>query len=121
MDFQLKTLFLDSTFEVDYSAVGRAGAAVVVFPHLKVLDQGSRGDGTFAWATIETKTGPVSIGSIYAPNKRALCIELWEWLLNFTHTSNWLLLGDWNIVEFHDDSVGHSLGCMGWKNVAEKN
>lgn len=48
MEFQLRTLFPNCSFEVNYSSEGRVGAIVVIAPHLKVLAQGSRGDGTFA-------------------------------------------------------------------------
>lgn len=124
VQFQLLTLFQDCTFEVDYSAEGRAGAAVVIMPHLKVLDKGSKGDGTFAWCTIETSVGPVSVGSVYAPNKRASDIALWEWLSNFTHTRSWLLMGDWNMVELHDDEVGPTAPLHGteerkWKDLVD--
>lgn len=37
VEFQLKTLFQDSTYVVDYTTDARARAAVVAFPHLKVI------------------------------------------------------------------------------------
>lgn len=124
IDFQLQTLFQDSVFEVDYSAEGRGGAALVVFLHLKVLAQGKRWDDTFSWCTIESSVGPVSIGSIYVPNDKAGCIELWEWLHNFTHQNNWLMMGDWNMVELHDDTIGpsthlHGIEERGWINLVD--
>lgn len=71
VDFKLRTLFKGSTFKVNYSNEGKAGAAVVVFSQHKVIAQGSKGDGTFALCTIESKSGPISVGSVCAPNERA--------------------------------------------------
>lgn len=68
--------------------------------------------------------GPISIGSMYAPNERAHRIEMYEWLVNFMHQGNWMLLGDWNMVDLHDDSMGHSAHLhgtkeRGWKSLID--
>lgn len=81
-------------------------AAVLVLSGLKVLAQGAKGDGTFAWCTMKTVAGNVSIRSIHAPNERAKRIALWEWLHDFMHDGSWALAGDWNMAKLHDDSVG---------------
>lgn len=65
----------------------------------QVIDKGFRGDGTFAWATISTRYGDISTGSIYAPNKRRDRIDLWRWILQLNPNKTWIFGGDliwWN-------------------------
>lgn len=97
---------------------------MVALPHRKVLAQGSRGDGTLAWCTVETEVGHVNIGSVYAPNSRVARIELWKWMSTHLHEGHWVLAGDWNMVEMFDDSVGRSAHLHGteersWKRLVE--
>jgi hypothetical protein len=69
ISFHLQLIFTSSSYELDLSESGRVGYAVVVAPHIEVLDKGRRGDGTFSWVKISTVTGPVYISSIYAPSE----------------------------------------------------
>lgn len=78
IDFQLSSLLWDGKFVVDYAKGGRAGATIGVFSNLRVTDQGTKGDGCFAWCTVETSVGQVSIGLVYAPNECANCKDLWD-------------------------------------------
>lgn len=94
LDFQLKSLFPQVATQVDYIEEGKTGATVIVLSSLKVLVRGARGDGTFAWCTVETKVGNVSVGSIYASNEREKRIALWDWLHNFLQDGNCVLAGD---------------------------
>lgn len=75
---------------MDYSPQGRAGAAVGVLSNLKVLDKGVKGDGSFAWCTIDIVVGLVSVGSVYAPNERARRIKLCDWMTSHLHDGNWI-------------------------------
>lgn len=88
VEFQFNTLFPLCNYIVDYSREGWVGTAILSLPHCKVTDQGTRGDGTLAWCTIDTKVGPVSIASVYAPNSRASRIELWNWMCMNLHEGN---------------------------------
>jgi exonuclease III len=107
--FQLQSIFPTGTSVIDSLDSGRVGSAVLLAPHLVILDQGSRGDGTFSWAKIETSKGPVHVGLIYAPAERAKRISLWTWLREFVQSEdNWLIGGDLNMMEFLKDSAGTS-------------
>lgn len=61
---------------MDYNEEGRAGAAVIVLLGLKVYAQGSKGDGTLAWCTMETPKGRVNVALVYVPNGRAKSSQL---------------------------------------------
>lgn len=76
IEFQCKTLFPDKRFIVDYTVEGRAGTTVGILSNCNIQDSGTKGDGSFAWCTIDTVVGPVSVGSVYAPNERARRKEL---------------------------------------------
>lgn len=66
-----------------------------------------------AWCTIDTPIRSFSISSVYAPNERARRKDLWEWMDTNLHDGNWLFLGDWNMIEFYDDSIGPSAHLHG--------
>lgn len=69
------------------------------------MNYGTKGDGCFAWCTIDTSVGPISIGSVYAPNEQARRKALWDWMATHLHDGNWVFVGDWNMIEFFDDLV----------------
>lgn len=69
IDFQLRTLFPQGRFMVDYLVEGRIGVTVGVISNLPIIDQGVKGDGCFAWYTLDTNVGLVNFGSVYAPNE----------------------------------------------------
>lgn len=71
INFQLKMLFPKKPFIVDYNAEGRAWVTVVALSDWPISAQGVKGDGTFAWCTLDSPAGPISVGSVYAPNVRA--------------------------------------------------
>jgi hypothetical protein len=50
-------VFLDSHEESD-----RVGSAIIAASHVKVLDHGSKGDGTFSWIKVESSREPIYIG-----------------------------------------------------------
>lgn len=73
---------------------------------------------------METTTGNVSIGSLHTSNERAKKIKLWEWLHNFLHDGNWVLVGVWNMAELHENLVGPSPRLHGteewsWKRTID--
>lgn len=126
VSIHLQTVFLNGTVVQDSSESNRVGAAIVLAPHIVVLDQGSKGDGSFAWAKIDTPKGPVHVGSVYAPVERSRRLGLWNWMRDFFRPDdNWVLGGDWNMVEFHEDSSGTSSVIHGaegrqWCSVQDK-
>lgn len=70
IEFQIKSLFPNARFQVDFNEEGCASATFIVLSDLIVSIQGSRGDGTLVWYTMETSEGKVNIAFLYAPNER---------------------------------------------------
>lgn len=93
-EFNLNLLIPGGTIVLDFDRDQKVGAALVIPPHLQVTRQGTKGDGSLAWATVTTATGDLNIGSIYAPNERNKRKELWEWIAGNLPKSNWVLCGD---------------------------
>jgi hypothetical protein len=118
-------IFPNAKVIVDVSPEGRTGSAIVVAPNIQVLDQGCKGDGTFAWVRIQTITGPLNIGSIYAPAEQGRRMRFWRWLHSQALEENWVLTGDFNMLEFYDDSLGRSSVIQGaeeriWKLMVDE-
>ncbi|KAL3687200.1 hypothetical protein R1sor_013509 [Riccia sorocarpa] len=123
--FNLATIFEKGTIVVDYACNEQGGAALILHASIKVLERGVKGDGTAAWASIQTHDGPLNIMSLYAPNK---CIErrpVWNWLREKISTEPWVIVGDWNMVELPEDSTCPSTILSGgeeriWKAVSQE-
>lgn len=77
---------------------------------VQILHQGVKRDGTFSWVQISTSFGPLNIGSIYAPYDYSRQVVLWNWLdNNFTSISHpWLLTGDFNMINFLNNSTNQT-------------
>jgi exonuclease III len=95
VQLHLQSLVADCTVITDSSETGRVGSAIVVPPHITVLDSGVKGDGTFSWVKVHSPQGPICIGSVYAPANRTRRVQFWSWLQNFIQEGNWLLAW-WN-------------------------
>jgi exonuclease III len=70
VQLHLQTLGPEGQVFIVSSGSGRVGSAIVTARHIKVLDNGSRGDGTFTWVKVDSVKGPIFIGSVYAPAGR---------------------------------------------------
>ena len=70
VEFHLRSMLPDGTVVTDSSEGGRAGSTIVVASNVTVLDSGAKGDGTFTWMKIQTISGPLHIGFVYAPADR---------------------------------------------------
>ncbi|KAL3697864.1 hypothetical protein R1sor_011940 [Riccia sorocarpa] len=106
LHFNLSRMWEGGSFVVDYSLTGRGGAAVLIHPSWKVRSSGIKGDGTAAWAEVETIAGLVKIISVYAPNNERDRKTFWAWLSQKLDGENWVVAGDMNSVELPDDSDG---------------
>jgi exonuclease III len=78
VEIHLRNLIQNGTVIFDVNAEGQIGSAIVVKPDLEVLDKGKKGDGTFAWIKIQSSSGPIYIGSVYAPAERGKRIRFWR-------------------------------------------
>jgi hypothetical protein len=73
---------------------------------------------------IQTSKGPLKIGYIYAPAERGRRCRFWQWLNSLLLEDNWVFAGDFNMLEFHDDSLGRSSVLHGseeraWKCIVD--
>ncbi|KAL3679911.1 hypothetical protein R1sor_022867 [Riccia sorocarpa] len=108
-EWNMRSIFPNGKVVIDYAVNEKGGAALVVAESHKVIDSGVRGDGTVAWAKIDTPNkGMVGVVSIYAPTKSPRRIPLWIWLKDLLEEGNWILLGDFNCVELPEDTQGTS-------------
>ncbi|KAL3681016.1 hypothetical protein R1sor_023972 [Riccia sorocarpa] len=57
LEFNVRKLIPGAHCMIDYSMSDRGGAAIVIHPSIKVLEGGIKGDGSMAWAVVETKVG----------------------------------------------------------------
>lgn len=67
VDVQLSTLFPQGFWILDHNVGHKVGCAIVASSHIHILDSGTKGDGTCAWVSIQSVTGPITIVSVYAP------------------------------------------------------
>jgi hypothetical protein len=121
----LQSLVPDCQVILDSSDTGQVGNAIVVPPHIKLIDSGFKGDGTFAWAKIKVAIGTLHIESVYAPANRSQQIQFWHWLKGFLNDGDWLLAGDHNMVEMPEDSFGtstifHGTECHVWHSFVDQ-
>ncbi|CAM6095383.1 unnamed protein product [Calypogeia fissa] len=119
-EFALKNITEGCTVIMDTVVNGWVGMALIIPPHMQLLDSGKRGDDTFCWAKVQGWDGPIYQGSIYASCEWPLRIELWEWMIASLPQDKWIFAGDFNILELLDDttdysSVIHGSECRVWK------
>lgn len=69
--FQLNLINRDAVKVIDYTPRGKVGAKIVIPKTHLVLDKGTKGDGTFAWAKVATNIGDIKISFVYMSNKCA--------------------------------------------------
>lgn len=113
VEFQIKTLVPQVTFQIDCNEEGKAGAIVIVLSNLKVMAQGSKGCGTLAWCTVETLAEKVNVASVYTPNEWSRRSRLWNWMSINLPEGNWLWARDWNMTKYFDDAMGLSARLHG--------
>lgn len=98
-DFHLNNIRAGCFRIYDKAENGWIGAALCIPSCYQVLESGAKGDGTVAWAKIQTYNGDLRIASVYAPNNRMARIDLWKWLLTLDKNDKWIFAGDWNMVD----------------------
>ncbi|KAL3684087.1 hypothetical protein R1sor_002109 [Riccia sorocarpa] len=69
LESQLTSIIPGATVVVDLNSEARGGTAIVLTPGVQILNTGTKGDGSCAWATIMTARGPTTIYSVYAPGE----------------------------------------------------
>ncbi|KAL3692124.1 hypothetical protein R1sor_005775 [Riccia sorocarpa] len=104
----LKRVMPRSTAIVDYKTNGDGDAVLLVHDSLIIREKGVSGSGFAAWARIQTEVGVLGILSLHAPNDSRTRKEVWTWLRNLVGDDRWIILGDFNMVETQQDSIGPS-------------
>ncbi|KAL3686059.1 hypothetical protein R1sor_004081 [Riccia sorocarpa] len=123
LEARIAAIIPGAVVEIDYTASGRGGAAIIVPPKYKVTETGTSGVGNAAFATVQTDAGDINIMSIHAPNTVEGRIHMWEGLHQQLENGKWILTGDFNMVELWGDSVGKSAiiaraEARAWKAVS---
>ncbi|KAL3676908.1 hypothetical protein R1sor_026856 [Riccia sorocarpa] len=98
-----------SPIVVDYNKENGDGDAVLLCHRsITVLDKGVSGKGFAVWLRMQTGVGPVAVVSLHAPNESSARKEVGEWLKQLTREGQWIIMGDFNMVERQKDSIGPS-------------
>jgi hypothetical protein len=92
---------------------GRGGSALLLHPLLTVISSGILNKGRATWVVVSHSEGPVGLASIYAPNSSRLWAVLWEELKNTLPSAQWILSGDYNMIESRSNSTGSSPSLQG--------
>lgn len=87
---------------------GKGGTALLVRPSLKVIDSGALDFGRAVWIRIEGDSGSFGVVNIYAPNSPRDRAILWRDLCETLPMENWILCGNFNMIEDKIDASGVS-------------
>ncbi|KAL3699682.1 hypothetical protein R1sor_017704 [Riccia sorocarpa] len=93
---------------VDYKENGDGDAVLLCHESLRIVERGVSGKGFAAWARIQTSVGVVRVISLHAPNDSRKRKEVWIWMRDLVADERWIVLGDFNMVESQEDSIGPS-------------
>ena len=95
-----KTTFFHSTHRD-----GSGGAVIGLAPWIAkfVIDNGEDPSHCCVWVHTIINAQPIGFCSIYAPNDPKNRTSLWDWTVNNLPNADWVLGGDFNMVEKHVD------------------
>ncbi|KAL3677440.1 hypothetical protein R1sor_027388 [Riccia sorocarpa] len=94
---------------IDYKENGMGDAVLLCHRSIIISGTGTSGKGYGAWAKIHLEgVGTVGVMSIHAPTKRRLRRDAWRWVREVTETGKWIICGDFNMVEYPEDTIGPS-------------
>ncbi|KAL3688213.1 hypothetical protein R1sor_014522 [Riccia sorocarpa] len=125
LERQLSSLIQGATVVADLNNEARGGTALLIEPNVQVLNTGIKGDGSCAWAQIQTCKGGVNVCSVYAPGTPQKRRFLWDWMLQTLPEGRWIIAGDLNMVEYVEDSRGPTAVLRGeelqkWRALSEE-
>ncbi|KAL3691489.1 hypothetical protein R1sor_005140 [Riccia sorocarpa] len=93
---------------IDHTRNGVADSVILINKSLPIIEHGVSGKGYAAWAKIKTVAGVVGIMGVHGPRKQAKRPDAWEWIQSVIKEGKWILIGDLNMVERREDSIGPS-------------
>ncbi|KAL3676158.1 hypothetical protein R1sor_026106 [Riccia sorocarpa] len=125
LERQLASLIHGATIVADLNNEARGGTAMLIDPSVRVLNTGTKGDGSCAWAKIQTSRGEVTVCSVYAPGTPQERRVLWDWMVQTLAEGQWIISGDFNMVEYVEDSRGPTAVLRGeelqkWRILSEE-
>ncbi|KAL3678442.1 hypothetical protein R1sor_021398 [Riccia sorocarpa] len=104
----LESVMPGATKICDYKEEGTVDSVLLIDKSLQVLRTGTTGLGYAAWMVVNTEIGHIGIIAIHAPTKKRLRPDVWTWIQGIMDAGQWILLGDLNMVENRNDSIGPS-------------
>ncbi|KAL3683238.1 hypothetical protein R1sor_001260 [Riccia sorocarpa] len=124
LETRLRATLPNMQIFIDYTTTGRGDAALLIPNHFQVSDWGCSGVGNVVWAEIQATDGPIKIASIHTPNTKEDRMLFWDRIDSILGQGRWILAGDYNMVELHDDNKGKSALLAGaearaWKFFSE--
>ncbi|KAL3685915.1 hypothetical protein R1sor_003937 [Riccia sorocarpa] len=106
VEFNLRNLMPGAKVVMDYAENELGGAALVIHESIKVVSTGVKGTGQMALACVEVHGRQFMVASIYGSHGPEEKIQFFHWLRDKAEDSNWIILGDWNMVLTPEDSSG---------------
>ncbi|KAL3697755.1 hypothetical protein R1sor_011831 [Riccia sorocarpa] len=106
LETRLRALMPEGRIIVDYTPSGRGGCALLISHKLRVSEVGTSQFGGAAWPTVHAASGSIRVASLHAPNTKEERQVNWDWWDHQIDGEDWLIAGDYNNVELHDDSKG---------------
>ncbi|KAL3681754.1 hypothetical protein R1sor_024710 [Riccia sorocarpa] len=104
----LKKIMPNGTATVDYKENGDGDAVLICHNSLRIIERGVSGSGFAAWVKVNTSIGIVGVLCLHAPNESRKRKEVWAWMQPLIAVGQWIILGDFNMVESQMDSIGPS-------------
>ncbi|KAL3700192.1 hypothetical protein R1sor_018214 [Riccia sorocarpa] len=93
-EFRLRQICDPDRWVIDYIEEGKAGTVLLILTPGRILRRGTKGDGTVAWASVQTEDGILNLASIHGPTTRENRDSLWDWLQQRWEKGTWVLAGD---------------------------
>ncbi|KAL3675556.1 hypothetical protein R1sor_025504 [Riccia sorocarpa] len=91
------------------SSIGRMrGVALVYHDSCRLLQHGEDTEGRWVWGRFLVSGKELCVASVYAPNSPEDRIVFWSHLKDSFPPGNWVIAGDWNSIEFQNDSSSRS-------------
>ena len=110
LNASLHNIWKDATFIHTAHSDGKGGVVIGMAPWVSkyVIDKGEDPSHSCAWALKLINGQLIGFCSIYASNFVKERISLWDWLANNLPNADWILGGDFNMVEHSHDRSWNS-------------
>jgi exonuclease III len=93
---------------ISYPHNSKGGTLIAIHPSITIINSGTTLASRIAWAELNSKQGKLIIAKIYAPNISVDRKTLWKSLQDTLPKGNWIIAGDFNMMEEIKDSTINS-------------